>query len=145
MSTFDNLRCQFPLPVQEAQQLVFQTKDLERYQETYTLRGDGTLWKTHFDVEDLTDPNVNRVRHREVFEPHTGEVSFYGFYAMDDLSLGKDGQGWVTFLATFLEGRLQSLTVEEHVRPPALVAQEREVHLEAVLPEPPTPAFKLRF
>lgn len=155
MGTFDDFHCQYPLPVPEAQHQVFQTKDLECYQETYTLRSDGTLWKTHYDVEDRSDPNATglmrlagcatRINPREVFEPYTGEVSFYGFYAMDDLSLGKDGQGWVTFLATLLEGRLQSLIVHEHDRPPALVAKEREAHLETVLPAWPVVSLKPRF
>jgi hypothetical protein len=127
MGTFDDFHCQYPLPVPEAQHQVFQTKDLECYQETYKLRSDGMLWKTHYDVEDRSDPNATglmrlagcatRINPREVFEPYTGEVRFYGFYAMDDLSLGKDGQGWVTFLATLLEGCLQSLIVHEHDRP----------------------------
>lgn len=155
MSAFDTLHGQYPLPVPEAQQQVFQTKDLDCYQETYTLRADGTLWKTHYDLEDRSDPHstglirlvgiATQVNPREIFEPHTGEVTFYSDYAMDDKALGKEGQGDVTFRATFLEGHLQSLTIEDHVRPPALLAQEREAHLETVLPALPATASKPRF
>ena len=88
---------------------------------------------------------ATRVNSREAFEAYTVEVTFYSDYAMDDKTLGKEGQGEVTFRATFLEGHLQSSTIEEHVRPPALLAKEREEHLETVLPALPATASKPRF
>lgn len=147
MGAFDELRCHYPLPIKEAQSCVFQTKDLDCYQQNYTLCEDGTLWKTHYDVEDRSDPNAvglwrllgaaTRVNPREAFEPFTGEVSFDTDYALEDLTLGRDGQGYVIFKATFLEGRLQALEMEEHVEPRAKAALDHQGFLEEVLPSAP--------
>lgn len=153
MSAFDELRCHYPLPIKEAQTRVFQTKDLDCYQENYTLHEDGTLWKTHYDVEDRSDHTAvglrrllgaaTRVNPREVFEPFTGEVSFDTDYALEDLTLGRDGQGDITFKATFVKGHLQALEIEEHTEPRAQVALAHQNLLEEALPPAP-PAQKTR-
>lgn len=154
MSAFDELRCLYPLPVTEAQHQVFQTKDLDCYQENYTLREDGTLWKTHYDVEDRSDPNATgllrlagmatRVNQREEPEPYTGTVEFYSDYALPDRTLGRDGRGDVTFVATFADGRLTALDILEHHEPPAARAIQREETLDRTLSNPQRTRPKLR-
>lgn len=56
MGMFDNIKCQYPLPVEklaqypelassfDAQKEIYQTKDLENWMLYYTIKEDGTIW-----------------------------------------------------------------------------------------------------
>ncbi len=56
MGMFDNLRCKYPLPVDGANALEYQTKDTPaQYLELYEIREDGTLWHELYDTEDHSE------------------------------------------------------------------------------------------
>lgn len=110
MGLFDYVRCHYPLPVDGANDLEYQTKDMDcPYMERYEIRADGTLWKEHYDTEDRSDPNAEglmalagcatRVNYRWEPEPYTGAMEFY-----------KDHNGrWLEFAALFKDGRIAGL------------------------------------
>lgn len=88
MGLFDYLRCNYPLPVEGAELLEYQTKDTPaQWMDQYEIRADGTLWHENYDTEDRSDPNaegfdrlfgcMTRVNKR--WEPVllTGEIVFY--------------------------------------------------------------------
>ena len=88
MGMFDYLRCSYPLPVEGAQALEYQTKDTPaQYLDQYEIRADGTLWHQDYDTEDRSDQKAEgfarlfgcATRVNERWEPvaMTGEVVFY--------------------------------------------------------------------
>jgi hypothetical protein len=115
MGMYDYVRCDYPLPVDGANGLEFQTKDTAaQCLDKYEIREDGTLWHAEYDTEDRSNPNatglmrfvgcMTRVNERWVFEPMTGEVRFYSSRT------GKYEDGsWVEFSAYFEEGKLREL------------------------------------
>lgn len=149
MAVFDYLRCRYPLPVPELQDAVFQTYDLIAYMEDYTLREDGTLWRTAYDVEDRSDPNAvgilrlagcaTRVNRREEFcATLTDTVSFHGDYGPPE------DRGEATFEARFVKGHLESLALTEHRPRPSAKARALEASLEEALPPAPAAAGRPR-
>lgn len=115
MGMYDNLRCLYPLPVEGANAINFQTNDTPAQAlDTYEIREDGTLWHEDYDVEDQSDPNAEgimrlvgcatSVNQRWVFEPITSEIRFYGW---------KDGESGeyseLEFSAYFVDGKLREL------------------------------------
>lgn len=112
MGLFDYVRCHYPLPVEGANELEYQTKDMDwPYMDRYEIRADGTLWKEHYDTEDRSDPNaepgsidsfigcMTRVRKRWEPEPYTGALEFY-----------KNNNGRrLEFAALFKDGRIAGL------------------------------------
>lgn len=118
MGMFDYLRCKYPLPVEGANEMLFQTKDTPEQQlDQYEIREDGTLWHQDYDIEDHRDPNakgiartfgmMTRVNERWEPEPMTGEIRFY-----------EGGKGWwVEFSAYFVGGKLRELHTIENTTP----------------------------
>jgi hypothetical protein len=119
MGMYDELRCEYPLPVEGANQLLFQTKDTpSQYLDLYVIKADGSLWHETYDTEDRSDPNATgleaifgcatRVNQRlcQVTD-FTGEIQFYG--------TSVDGkwtpENWTEFSAYFVGGSLKHLEV----------------------------------
>ena len=130
MGMFDELTCRYPLPIENAAERVFQTKDLECFMDHYEIRADGTLWHEDYDIEDRSDPTregieglrglMTRVNKRwELVEDFTGEVRFY-----NELP-----EGWCEFSAYFVRGALQHLTTIEMPRRAVAEAGTPEQHL----------------
>ena len=131
MGMFDYVRCHYPLPIEGANGLLYQSKDLDCQMDLFEIREDGTLWRESYDVEDHSDPNaegimrlcgmLSRVNQRwERVEDFTGEVSFYDF-AVPNVpgTNGGWGTGWIEWSAYFLKGQLQQLNLVSHDVPPA--------------------------
>ncbi len=129
MGMFDIVRCEYPLPAGAEKVREWQSKDLPAlYCETYTIRADGTLWHTDYDVEDRGDKSkeglerligsATPVNKREAFcADFSGDVEFYG-------SDGKSAYAphtWWEFTATFKDGRLTEFKQTEKEE----VTQER--------------------
>lgn len=105
MGMFDDLKCLYPLPVEGANDIAYQTKSLICFMEDYEIREDGTLWIQEYDTEDQSDPDapgllkfsgmLTRINKRWVPVPLTGEVVFYG--------------GKLEFSAYFVDGNLKEL------------------------------------
>jgi hypothetical protein len=116
MGLFDYLRCDYPLPLEGANALEFQTKDTrQQYMDRYEIRADGTLWHEEYDTEDRSDPNaeglermfgcMTRVNQRWVRDEMTGEVCFY------TSSGDRDNDQWIEFSCYFVKGALKHLEV----------------------------------
>jgi hypothetical protein len=68
MGMFDNVRCEYPLPVDGANEFLFQTKDTPaQYLDDYEIRADGTLWYEEYDarIEETEDAPLGFWMHRE--------------------------------------------------------------------------------
>lgn len=118
MGMFDWLKCDYPLPVEGANAISFQTKDTPaQFTDNYEIREDGTLWHEAYDIEDQSDPTKTGVERivgmfatvNERWEPvpFTGEIRFYG-YLKDD-GIQSDPEGWIEFSAYFHDGNLKEL------------------------------------
>lgn len=119
MGLFDYLHCKYPLPVDGANALEFQTKDTDaQYMDHYEIREDGSLWHEDYDTEDHSDPNAKglmrfagcqaRVNKRWTPEKYTGEISFGTSWQDDPFD------GWVEFSAYFVNGQLSQLHLIEN-------------------------------
>lgn len=89
MSTYDHIRCHYPLPVEGANALEFQTGSTDaQFMEDYEIWADGTLWHRAYDTEDRSDPNaeglmrlvgsLTRVNERWERDFTTGEIRLSG-------------------------------------------------------------------
>jgi hypothetical protein len=112
MGLFDDLKCLYPLPIEGANDLNFQTKSLVCYLDNYEIREDGTLWHEDYDTEDRSDPNaeglrkfwgtITRVNKRWMPVLMTGEVIFYA-------TAKENPEEWFEFSAYFVGGKLKEL------------------------------------
>lgn len=127
MGMFDDLTCKYPLPVEGANELDFQTKDMDCLLTKYELREDGTLWVETYDTEDQSPATkwerehpgepappeasgllglcgcMSRVNKRwERVTDITGEIRFY----TNDWP-----QGWIEFSSYFVSGQLKELNL----------------------------------
>ena len=99
MGLFDRIRCNYPMPLDGANALTYQTKDTPaQLLDNYEIRGDGTLWHQSVDYDDGANSPFEPVR-------FTGDIRFYGRLVPS---------GWVEWLAIFAEGRLTSLSLIEN-------------------------------
>lgn len=96
MGMFDEVRCHYPLPVEGANALHYQTKDTDCNLDQYEIREDGTLWLQERDWDDAKGEYAN---HRWVPHALTGQLCFYTFAAPKD-------RGWISWMAFFDEGKL---------------------------------------
>ena len=120
MGLFDYVRCKYPLPVEGAKALEFQTKDTPaQYMENYEIREDGTLWHEEYDTVDKSDPNAKglmrirgmatRINHRWIQDDYTGEICFYAPWQDNPHS------GWIEFSSYFVKGQLRELHLIENI------------------------------
>jgi hypothetical protein len=114
MGMFDSLRCVYPLPVAGANELVYQTKDLDCMMDEFEIRADGTLWHEAYEtrVEESEDAPLGIWIHRDNKRwepvPLTGEVRFY------ELLGAQKPHGWLEWSACFVEGALKELHLIRH-------------------------------
>lgn len=118
MGMYDEVRCEYPLPVEGLSDRTFQTKDTPAQSlDVYIIAADGTLRHVDYDIEDQSDPNAEgiaalfgcatRVNASIAATDFTGEIHFYDF---------KDNNkhlGWVEFSAKFSDGKLEELRCVE--------------------------------
>ncbi len=136
MGMFDELRCRYPLPVEGANSLEYQTKDTPaQLMDLYEIREDGTLWHEDYDIEDhseaqkwrVANPDrelpdelkglkglvgcASRVNNRwERVLDFTGEICFYA-------RLRSDHTSWIEWSSYFEHGRLSRLNLICHDMP----------------------------
>lgn len=119
MGMFDDLRCKYPLPVDGANEVEYQTKSFDCPRlDNYEIREDGSLWHEEYDTEDRSDPNakgldriigmLTPINKRWVRFDLTGEVQFYGS--------GKKS-GRLEWSAYFVDGQLKELHLIERREP----------------------------
>ena len=127
MGMFDRLKCLYPLPLEGANALDYQTKDTPaQFLDQYEIRDDGTLWHEEYDTEDQSEAGrwqkehpgeelpksmgllslmgcMTKINGRWIQEAGiTGEIRFY-------TSLGKDHSGWIEWSAYFVNGKLNQI------------------------------------
>jgi hypothetical protein len=129
MGMFDNIICQYPLPLEGANDLDYQTKDTpSQLMDLYEIREDGSLWFQAHDIEDQSEqakwvaenPDkeipeelqglaglfgcMMRINNRwEFLYDFSGEIRFYSFWD------NERGFGWVEWSGYFEAGKLVSL------------------------------------
>lgn len=119
MGMFDELRCAYPLPAEDANDLTYQTKDTPaQWLDRYEIDKDGNLLREQYDTEDCSGPEATglsalagcqtRVNKRIVrVHDFTGEIRFYAC----------PGPGeWIAFSSYFINGKLQSVTLLQDTR-----------------------------
>lgn len=115
MSTYDHLRCHYPLPVEGANALEFQTNSTEaQFMEEYEIRTDGTLWHRAYDIVDRSDPKAEglmrlvgslcRVNERWERDHTTGEIRF-----SSTLDGSWSDASTVAFSTYFFQGKIRLL------------------------------------
>lgn len=132
MGMFDDITCKYPLPIDGANDRVYQTKDTpNQFLDRYEIRKDGTLWVEEYDTEDRSraalwrkehpnekEPEWNvldkaigcmaKINHRWVPVDFTGEIEFYDFWDTGSM------KGWISWSSYFVEGKLKELHLLEH-------------------------------
>jgi hypothetical protein len=125
MGMFDNIKCEYKLPIDGLQDEIFQTKDFECLLDTYTITKDGKLIlheiemipvpeeeRPYYGKPEWNDKNglykffgsLKSIPIGDKFIDHTGKIRFY-------TSLKK---GWVEFEAKFFDGILQDIQIVEY-------------------------------
>lgn len=133
MGMFDEIKCRYPLPIEGANALDYQTKDTPaQYCDLYEIREDGTLWHEDYDTEDQSEAAkwkaanpgkelpeelkgwrsfcgcMTRVNKRwEQVADFIGELRFY-------TTLPPKHSGWIEWSAYFEAGKLVRLNLIEH-------------------------------
>lgn len=114
MGMFDDIRCKYPLPVEGANNLDYQTKDTpDQSLDRYEIREDGTLWHEKYDtkIESPPDAPLGFYWHRENkrWEPvkMKGGLRFY-------TTLPPDHSGWIEWQAEFEDGQLKQVQLLKH-------------------------------
>jgi hypothetical protein len=121
MGVYDSIICKYPLEIEGANDLVYQTKSMDWPQlELYEIREDGTLWHEDYDVEDRSDPNATKGSFESVrgmkthvnkrwrqMKDYIGEIRFHTFP-------NKNDTGWLEYSAYFVKGRLNQINVIEY-------------------------------
>lgn len=102
MGMFDYLKCEYPLPVEGANDLEYQTKDTPaQYMDIYTIRADGTLWYRPFS---------DQPQEWEPAPDFTGEIRF-------GTTTGARRTGSIEWSAYFEAGKVVRMNLIEHVKP----------------------------
>jgi hypothetical protein len=111
MGLFDNVRCKYPLPDPEAQDLEYQTKStFAPYLESYIIAQDGRLLKEAYDVREEQAPDcpfgfrLLRENCRWVQADFRGELEIHMSIAQPDGSLR-----WYSYLFWFKDNRVADL------------------------------------
>lgn len=140
MGMFDDIKCKYPLPLEGANALDYQTKDTARqYLDKYEIREDGTLWHEDYETEDQSEfgkwrkdhpgeeppENVTHLlsfagcmaRVNKRWEPVnlTGEIRFYTIYSIvaGKMTNATSRDGWIEWSAYFVDGKLNQLHLVE--------------------------------
>ena len=114
---FDYLICEYPLPLEGANEWSYQTKSTpSQFLDNYQIDKQGYLWYESYETEDRSDSTatgfarwagmMTRVNHKWERDYFTGEIRFYGPCEY----LGDDNR-WVEWSAYFIEGILKELVL----------------------------------
>jgi hypothetical protein len=124
MGMFDYLRCDYKLPINGANQRMYQTKDTpEQFLDLYVIDENGNLLHEDYEIEDHSDPNaeglmrfagcMTRINKHLVNEDFTGEIRFYTPAVPFDKDI--EDCGWIEFSAYFVGGLLKHLEFIENI------------------------------
>jgi hypothetical protein len=114
LGMFDELICEYDLPVEGVEGEVYQTKSTpNRALDRFKIGKDKQLYEELYDVVDRSDPNAegierlkgmaSRTNKRFVKSSYTGEIRFY-------TSIEKENdQQWYEFSSYFIDGMLKYL------------------------------------
>ena len=123
MGMFDDLTCEYPLPLPETQKLSFQTKNLDCDMDQYVITAGGRLMKKVFDYEEVPASErdaagfpVWRIKEgseRQEDTAYHGFLNFYDYEPKDCPDLK-----WIEYRAKFTDGKLVDVKV--------VIAEKRE-------------------
>jgi hypothetical protein len=111
MGLFDRVRCKYPLPDPEAQDLEYQTKStFSPYLENYVITPEGRLLKEEYDIREESAPEAPggfrllRENGRWVQADFRGELEIHTTVPLPDGSLR-----WYSYLFWFKDNRVADL------------------------------------
>lgn len=109
MGMYDNIRCQFSLPLAGATNLLYQTKDTEEQSLCdYEIREDGTLWCHDWQE---SKPDMKKV----LFD---GELNFYTiYYIIEGVLVNASKGGWLEWCACYEHGELKQMKLVRDTPP----------------------------
>lgn len=134
MGLFDNIVCEYALPMPEElgeltkeqiQKANYQTKDFDNFLDSYKICSEGFLWRLSVSgyyeegnrkAKSIADRLPKFFKTGESWEKyiHTGLVNFYQeFRNREDGLTELKNDYWVEYNASFIEGRISSLSVFE--------------------------------
>lgn len=113
MGMFDDIKCEYPLPLpanqgelagRNWQEQQFQTKDFDCVMTEYCIRKDGTLWERTYAWETTRKGRPRRKPEGwQQVNSFTGTVCFY------DYIYGRKADYWVEWVAEFVSGTVTEL------------------------------------
>jgi hypothetical protein len=114
MGMFDYIRCEYPLPDPEYQDLDYQTKSLDRQLNSYTITEDGRLLWHYVQYEIIPEHQREPPLSPPVFREVEGsrediEMLFHGtinFYMTYPEDMKDDEYEWVEYQACFTHGKV---------------------------------------
>jgi hypothetical protein len=129
MGMFDEITCKYPLPVEGANAMLFQTKDTEpQFIDQFEIRKDGSLWHELYDFEDHSDGAKWKAQNPgkelpEGIDEFCGcmsrvnkrweQVQFHGAIRFYDIP--HPGE-WLEFCALYDSGKLLNIKLVEHLK-----------------------------
>ena len=126
---FDYITCEYPLSLDGANKLKYQTKDTPaQLSDNYKITKDGFLMHQEYDIEDKSErakwiaenPNKeeprwsagslagrsSQINKKWVETDFTGKIFFYDFW--------KGDQGWIEWRADFKDGKIKKIRLTEY-------------------------------
>lgn len=126
MGMFDSIKCEYPLPLPEGvdklkfdiKNVDFQTKDFENLLETYTIRENGELYRTHQTYKWVDDDNHFLKGYMDVVTSEEKKENYHGmlnFYCYEDIEQDDGTYINVTidYIAKFTDGNLVEVKIEK--------------------------------
>lgn len=111
MSLYDHVRCKYPLPDPEAQELEYQTKStLAPYMDNYIIAGDGRLLHEEYDTRKEENPAapfgffLHRENCRWIEVDFRGQLEIHTTVEQPDCS-----RRWYSYLFWFKDNRVADL------------------------------------
>lgn len=113
MGMFDELKCEYPLPL-PCPESVFQTKDLGRFLDWYYITKDGKLEYQDYEFQETPEekrdelglPIGKKVPTERVAQNYTGSINFY--------TSGETPDEWYEYCALFKHGQLLEIVSIAH-------------------------------
>ena len=130
MGMYDNLICEYPLPLplnlMEAKdvdfnKLTYQTKNLDNALESYTIRKDGTLWVKRYEREysegdPIAKSIMDKIGKCKILKEwneriyYTGTIQFYQGLQYDNINADNwNNDYWIDYQTTFVEGKINKI------------------------------------
>jgi hypothetical protein len=111
MGMYDEVKCEYKLPDELAQNKLFQTKCMESLLDLYRISEDGELFITMCDREWEPDENSIIGGHMKIIKSWEDKVDFHGTIDIyTDIKTDKDEREWYEYRMKFTDGKVVDVT-----------------------------------